>query len=288
MKKTFLYLVLILAAWGPLSAQSADEKAVQATIEQLFDAMRAADASGVQNTFVESAMLQSAFFNSDGSTELSKSISAAEFATGIAKSKAGDLDERIHSYRIDIQPPLATAWTEYSFYYQGAFSHCGVNAFQLFQTEAGWKITHITDTREHHDCSDQQVNEMIDGWHRAAATADADAFFGAMTKGAVYLGTDETERWLRDELRSWSASAWERDVAWDFTPRDRHLEFYPGGKLVWWDELLDTWMGVCRGSGVAVLTEDGWKIKHYNLAVTIPNDKIDKFRKLVKAPKRRP
>ena len=41
------------------------------------------------------------------------------------------------------------------------------------------------------------------------------------------------------------------------------------------DELLDTWMGVCRGSGVIELVDKKLKIKHYVLSLTIPNDIID-------------
>ena len=35
-------------------------------------------------------------------------------------------------------------------------------------------------------------------------------------------------------------------------------------------------MGTCRGSGVLEKTNDSWKIKHYVLSVTIPNDDIQK------------
>ena len=44
--------------------------------------------------------------------------------------------------------------------------------------------------------------------------------------------------------------------------------------MAWFDELLDTWMQLCRGSGVAVKTPDGWKIAHYVLSLTMPNDTI--------------
>jgi hypothetical protein len=36
-------------------------------------------------------------------------------------------------------------------------------------------------------------------------------------------------------------------------------------------------MGTCRGSGVLVRREGEWKIAHYNLAVTVPNDLIDEY-----------
>jgi hypothetical protein len=34
-------------------------------------------------------------------------------------------------------------------------------------------------------------------------------------------------------------------------------------------------MKICRGSGVLVLLDGNWKIKHYVLSMTIPNDNTD-------------
>ena len=123
---------------------------------------------------------------------------------------------------------------------------------------------------------------MLDQWHEAAATADGDAFFGAMTADGIYLDTDATERWLRDELKAWAKKAFERESAWAFTPSNREIYFAGDGKTAWFEELLDTWMGTCRGSGVLTKTTDGWKIKHYNLAILVPNDKIDAFKEMMK------
>ena len=130
--------------------------------------------------------------------------------------------------------------------------------------------------------SHQTVNTLIDNWHKAATNADEEVFFGSMTEDAIYLGTDASERWLRDELKAWSAKYFDRESAWDFTPRDRNIYFSNDGKLVWFEELLDTWMGTCRGSGVLYLTKNGWKIAHYHLSVTIDNDLIQNFISLVK------
>jgi hypothetical protein len=47
---------------------------------------------------------------------------------------------------------MATAWTPYKFYLDKTFSHCGVNAFQLFKSENGWKIISILDTRRKEPC----------------------------------------------------------------------------------------------------------------------------------------
>lgn len=104
--------------------------------------------------------------------------------------------------------------------------------------------------------------------------ADADAFFGAMPEDGIYLGTDKSERWKRDELRKWSEGAFKRDTAWAFTASDRVVYFSEDGKTAWFEELLDTWMGPCRGSGVLTLSSDRWMLVHYNLAMLIDNDDV--------------
>jgi len=38
---------------------------------------------------------------------------------------------------------------------------------------------------------------------------------------------------------------------------------------------LDTQMKICRGSGVLVNTDQGWKIKQYVLSMTVPNDDVE-------------
>jgi hypothetical protein len=40
----------------------------------------------------------------------------------------------------------------YAFFAGDTFSHCGVNAFQLFKGADGWKIFHIADTRRREGC----------------------------------------------------------------------------------------------------------------------------------------
>jgi len=126
-----------------------------------------------------------------------------------------------------------------------------------------------------------QINTLMNSWHKAAATADAELFFGSMTADAHYIGTDETEDWTKEEMQIWAKEIFKKDSAWDFKTKERHIYLYDDQKLAWFDETLDTWMGVCRGSGVVVLTDEGWKIKHYVLSVAVPNDTINDYLKLI-------
>jgi ketosteroid isomerase-like protein len=116
------------------------------------------------------------------------------------------------------------------------------------------------------------IDSLLHAWHHAAAIADEDVFFGLMAEDCIYLGTDITEKWKRDELKSWSQKYFKRESAWAFKAYER--EIYLSGNIAYFDEKLETWMGPCRGSGVLEKTADGWKLKHYHLAVAIPNEKI--------------
>lgn len=131
------------------------------------------------------------------------------------------------------------------------------------------------------------LHAFLNAWHRAAAVADEDAFFGCMSPTAIYLGTDPGERWTRDYMAFWAKPHFNNESAWDFTPHDRHIYLDESQTIAWFDEKLDTWMGECRGSGVLRLNPEGWKIEQYNLAVTVPNDKIDKFLKKIVGKKRK-
>ena len=70
------------------------------------------------------------------------------FASSVGRQKKGSLNEIIEFDDIKIDPPLAFVWTPYRFYYNGSFSHSGVNAFCLVKSLDGWRIQYIIDTRK--------------------------------------------------------------------------------------------------------------------------------------------
>jgi ketosteroid isomerase-like protein len=285
------YSFVFAAALLPLmllAQHSREWSAVQQPIQQLFDGMRAADSTAVRDAFMPDAGMFTAVINKEGVPTLRKG-SLDRFADYVGQVEENAMDERIWSYDIRIDGLLATAWTSYTFFNNGALSHCGTNAFELFKTADGWKISHITDTRNTEGCLTEAPNNradidtLLNAWHKAAATADADGFFSKMTKDGIYLGTDATERWLRDELKAWSVKAFDREVAWLFKPYDREVYFSKDGQTAWFEELLDTpHMGICRGSGVLTNTEEGWRIRHYDLALMVPNERMEAVQKALK------
>ena len=121
----------------------------------------------------------------------------------------------------------------------------------------------------------KELNFLLDNWHKAAAEANYKNYFNALDSISVYVGTDAAEVWSKKEFSSFSKPYFKRGKAWSFTAVERNIYFNKDRNTAWFDELLDTWMGVCRGSGVLEKTENDWKIKHYVLSVTVPNDNIN-------------
>ncbi|MFC1731182.1 nuclear transport factor 2 family protein [candidate division KSB1 bacterium] len=146
-------------------------------------------------------------------------------------------------------------------------------------------ICQYTNCQETHKVSlnnQVKIYELLNEWHHAATVADEVSFFERMDETCIYIGTDSSERWTKTEFFEWSKNTFEWDTAWDFKPFDRRIIISEDGKYAWFDELLDTWMGICRGSGVLVKdTHDNWKIIHYHLSVTVPNEKIMDFVSLI-------
>lgn len=121
----------------------------------------------------------------------------------------------------------------------------------------------------------QKIDHFLNEWHAAAAKGDADTYFGSMTPDGIYIGTDATENWKLETFRAFAKPYFDRGRAWDFKPVERHIYFSPDRNTAWFDEVLDTWMKLCRGSGVLLRQKDGsWKIAHYVLSMTVPNDDV--------------
>lgn len=129
-----------------------------------------------------------------------------------------------------------------------------------------------------------EVTGVIDGLHAAAAAADEEKYFSYFIPDAVFLGTDATERWTRDEFRKWAHPYFAKGKAWTYKSTARWISFAPDRSVAWFDELLENaTYGTCRGSGVLVRSGETWKIAQYNLSIPIPNDLADDFVKQIRA-----
>lgn len=145
MKVLAVFLILMSSF---IQAQISEENLIKTAVNSLFEGMRTSDSVKINQVFSKTAILQT--IRKDGEV---KNENVKAFIASISKVQKGALDERITFSNILIDGNLASVWTPYEFYYQGKFSHCGVNSFQLVKTDNGWKIQYIIDTRRQDNCS---------------------------------------------------------------------------------------------------------------------------------------
>ena len=140
-------------------------------------------------------------------------------------------------------------------------------------------VTHVASTGER-----AEIDRVVDDWHDAAASSDEERYFGHLTEDAVFLGTDATERWNPEQFRAYAHRPFSEGRGWRM--RAVRRDVVVRGDVAWLDEDLETVnLGPARGSAVLVRGEDGrWRIAHYDLAITVPNERFDAVRDVLRAP----
>lgn len=141
----YFLIVLTVFMSTSLHAQNAEDS-VKAVVNNMFTAMKNADAALLKTTFADSMVLQTISRNKEGKLVV-RNEEPSQFVGMVGKELQGNLDERITFDVVKIDGPLAIVWTPYQFYYKGQYSHCGVNSFQLVRFNGEWKIQYLIDTR---------------------------------------------------------------------------------------------------------------------------------------------
>lgn len=126
----------------------------------------------------------------------------------------------------------------------------------------------------------QQINQTLNTWHKAASEAHFDEYFSLMTKDGVFVGTDATENWQNKAFRDFAKPYFDKGKGWTYVSMERNIYLNKSQNTAWFDELLESKLKICRGSGVLVKEQGKWKIAHYVLSMTIPNDKASEVVKI--------
>ena len=148
--KYFFIVLTVLCSSTVLRAQSTEDS-VKTVVANMFNAMRTGDSVLLKSVFSPTIVFQSVAVNKEGKVA-ARNEKPDGFISFVGQQKPGVLDERITFETVKIDGPMASVWTPYTFYYNGQFSHCGVNSFQLVRFPEGWKIQYIIDTRRKENC----------------------------------------------------------------------------------------------------------------------------------------
>jgi hypothetical protein len=123
------------------------------------------------------------------------------------------------------------------------------------------------------------VGDLLDAFHRGAATANLQEYFGCFHQEGRFLGTDASENWHVLEFYGFSKPYFERGTGWTYVPRPatRKTTFFPNEacpSFCVFDELLDSqdFHATTRGSGTCLYSEGRWLLAQYHLSFPLPND----------------
>ncbi len=148
-----LRLVLFLAAAtaagilvSSLHASTAEEQAVLAPINQMFDGMAKRDAAALKKPLLPGGSL---VLMREGKPV---QMTFDAFADAVAKPGKTQIQERIHDPLVRIDNDLAVVWAPFELLVDGKVDHCGTDLFNLVRTDGKWLIASVADTSRK-DCS---------------------------------------------------------------------------------------------------------------------------------------
>ena len=150
MKKIFILALLISLITTKAFCQATDKDDIKKTITTMFDAMRKGDSTKLRSVFAKGIVFQGVA-NRGGENTI-ENENPDGFIKAVGTQHKEMWDERITWGDIKVDGPLASVWAPYKFYLGQAFSHCGIDYFQLLKTKTGWKIIYIIDTRRKDNC----------------------------------------------------------------------------------------------------------------------------------------
>lgn len=155
MKKILTAIIFTLAISISVFAQKADDsKDSIAIVNKMFDMMAAHKPAEIVALHTPEARLVALFKNKEGKS-VNKTFTAEAFSKNFAE-KRGEIKEDMYAPETKIFGDLALVWGRYVFFVDGKISHCGVNAFHLVRTDAGWRIAGASSTMEPQGCTDQE------------------------------------------------------------------------------------------------------------------------------------
>ena len=134
---------------GASQPASAEQGAVLNVVQRFFDAMAARDPAALQEVTVPEGRFF-ALVDDNGQPSM-RSSTNEEFTKSLAAGTEALL-ERMWNPEVRIHGRIATVWVPYDFYRGRAFSHCGIDAFNLVKTPSGWKISGGVYTVERTGC----------------------------------------------------------------------------------------------------------------------------------------
>lgn len=136
-------LLLLFFTSANLFAQDAE---IKESVETFFEGLHTRDTALMKTVCYKNIILESITEHRDQG-KLDFEVAEEFYKQVVSIPENLKIEERILSYKIQVDGTMAHVWAPYEFYSNGKLSHTGVNSFQLFKERGVWQIVYIIDTR---------------------------------------------------------------------------------------------------------------------------------------------
>ena len=141
-KLILLFLFIPIIFFG----QDIQKEKLKTVVKTFFEGFHNKDSLLIASVIDRSFDLNSTSFKEDNG--LLRNINRDNFVRAvISRPDSPVWKEKLLSFNIKIDGPLANVWVDYEFWLDDKLSHCGVNSIHLLKKKSGWKIFNITDSR---------------------------------------------------------------------------------------------------------------------------------------------
>ena len=159
--KKICILLAMLVGLSAFSQETIEEAEAKKVVTDFFEAFHKQDSVALRNLAHPTIKMQSISTNAEGIVQVS-TVSYGNFLKSITSiPSTTKFEEKLHSFNVQVNGPLANVVTEYSFLVNDKMSHCGVNSFILVKEDEDWKITYIIDTRKKEGCNSSDKGLQI-------------------------------------------------------------------------------------------------------------------------------
>ncbi|MGI6479176.1 MAG: hypothetical protein ACOX0M_07005 [Salinivirgaceae bacterium] len=157
MLKKFATFVIILVSFAGLNGQNPPtHDGIQQTIDAFIEGLNNKDTVLLKKITDPNLGLLTVFH--DGRKNIVAAETMEMFINSLAKGKTYHREQA--GCTIETNNIIATAWCKYVCHDGKKISYCGINAYQLYRTNKGWKILQITNSRQSFKCDPIVVNEQ--------------------------------------------------------------------------------------------------------------------------------
>lgn len=149
-----IFSIIAILSISTFAQKADDAKDALAVVNSMFAEMANHNPAAIVALYTSEAQLAAAIKNKEGKS-IVRSFPVEAFSKNFAEKK-NEIREEMYAPDVKIFGDLALVYGRYVFFIDGKISHCGVNAFHLVRTDAGWRIAGASTTIEPQGCTEQE------------------------------------------------------------------------------------------------------------------------------------